>query len=114
MHIPDGFSNKTLRPIVAQLLGRDPNQYTSSQMSYDLSRLKKKGIIFKKPHSHKYTITPYGQRVAVCFTKLNERIFYPIFISINNVSIIETPLTYIFKKLEKMIYNIISSAKIGY
>ena len=33
---PTGFRHRDLRPVVAQLLGRDPATYTTGQMTYDL------------------------------------------------------------------------------
>jgi hypothetical protein len=42
VHTVTGFTNKSLRGRVAGLLGRD---YSSSQMSYDLWRLRLHGLI---------------------------------------------------------------------
>jgi len=39
------LANKTLRPRVAQFLNRDLESYTSAQMSYDLRRLRLKGLL---------------------------------------------------------------------
>ena len=38
-HLPGGFRNRDLRPLIAGLLGLDPTTYTSGRMSYDLRRL---------------------------------------------------------------------------
>src|SRR5712692_98983 len=66
LHAVTGFSNKSLRGHVAGLLGQ---QYTSSQMSYDLRRL---------PHSNTYVLTGEGIRVAVFYTKLQNRLLRPL------------------------------------
>lgn len=68
------LSNKTLRVRVAQLLGQD---YSSNQMSYDLRRLRIKGLLERIPKSHSYKLTELGAKVAAFFTKLYERVFQP-------------------------------------
>lgn len=46
-------------------------------MSYDLRRLRLKGLIARIPHSHLYTLTELGVKVVIFFTKLYERLFRP-------------------------------------
>ena len=43
--------------------------YATRQATYDLRRLKRKRLILKMLHSHRYQLTPLGRRVAVLFTK---------------------------------------------
>ena len=62
-----GFTNKSLRGLVAGLLGQD---YSISKMSYDLRRLRLHGLIQRLPHSNTYALTGEGIRVAVFYTKL--------------------------------------------
>jgi hypothetical protein len=76
-HLPDGFRNRDLRPLVASLLGRDLTSYSRSAMSYDLRRLRLKGLLERVPHTTRYTITPLGRRVALFFAKLYLRILRP-------------------------------------
>lgn len=76
-HIPGELTNKTLRQSVAELLGVPSEAYSSSQMSYDLRRLRLKGLIARIPHSQRYTLTELGVKVVVFFTKLYERLFRP-------------------------------------
>ena len=70
-----GFSNKSLRGHVAGLLGCE---YTRSQMNYDLRRLRLHGLIQRIPHRNLYTLTPDGIRVAVFYTKLQNRLLSPL------------------------------------
>jgi DNA-binding MarR family transcriptional regulator len=64
-----------LRGHVAALQGLDPAQsYTSSKMTYDLRRLRLRGLIQRLPHSHRYVVTPAGRRVALFFTKSYARV----------------------------------------
>lgn len=70
-----GFTNKSLRGLVAGHLGQD---YTQSQMSYDLRRLRLHGLIKRLPHSNTYILTNDGIRVAVFYTKLQNRLLRPL------------------------------------
>jgi hypothetical protein len=75
VHAVSGFTNASLRGLVAGLLGRD---YTSSQMSYDLRRLRLHGLIERVPHTHNYVTTDEGLRLALFFTKVHGRILRPL------------------------------------
>jgi predicted MarR family transcription regulator len=70
-----GFSNKTLRPLVAGLLDEP---YSQAQASYDLRRLKLKGLIVKLEHSNTYVLTGDGQRFAFSYTKIHNRLLRPL------------------------------------
>jgi predicted MarR family transcription regulator len=70
-----GFTNKSLRAHVAGLLGHD---YTQHQMSYDLRRLRLHGLIQRLPRSNTYALTDEGIRVAVFYTKLENRLLRPL------------------------------------
>jgi hypothetical protein len=73
-HLPGGFRNRDLRPQVEALLGRP---YTRTQMTYDLRRLRLKGVIHRIPKTHRYTATTYGLKVAFFYSKLYLRILRP-------------------------------------
>lgn len=73
-HILAGFRNRELVPRVSALLGE---AYTTRQATYDLRRLKRKGLIVKVPHKHRYRLTSLGRRVAVLFTKTYGRMLAP-------------------------------------
>jgi len=75
VHTVTGFTNRSLRAQVATLLGAP---YSMSQMSYDLRRLRLKGLITRLPHTNTYTLTPDGQRVAIFYTKLHNRLLRPL------------------------------------
>jgi hypothetical protein len=76
-HLIDGFHNRDLRGHVADLLGITSEQYTTSQMTYDLRRLRLKGLIFRPPKTHRYFLTPHGWKIARLFTRLEARVFRP-------------------------------------
>lgn len=75
VHAVAGFTNKSLRGLVAGLLGRD---YTTNQMTYDLRRLRLHGLIERVPKTNTYVLTPEGLRVAVFYTKLHGRLLRPL------------------------------------
>ena len=70
-----GFTNKSLRGLVAGHLGQD---YSQSKMSYDLRRLRVHGLIKRLPHKNTYVLTNEGIRVAVFYTKLQNRLLRPL------------------------------------
>jgi hypothetical protein len=70
-----GFTNRSLRAHVAGLLG---DTYTTSQMTYDLRRLRRKGLIRRLPRSNTYVLTADGTRVAVFYTKVYRRVLAPL------------------------------------
>jgi hypothetical protein len=87
--VPAGVTTKTLRPLVAALLNRA--DYHSAQMSYDLRRLRLKGLIERRAKSHSYALTPLGTPVAVFFTKLATRVFEPGVTALLPTSSLPTP-----------------------
>lgn len=76
-HLIQGFRNRDLRRHVADLWGVEPTAYASSQMSYDLRRLRLKGLIYRPPRAHRYFLTPHGWKVARLMTRLEARVFRP-------------------------------------
>jgi hypothetical protein len=70
-----GFTNRSLRAQVSGLLG---GAYTSAQMTYDLRRLRLKGLIRRIERTNRYVLTAEGIRVAVFYTKLHHRLLGPL------------------------------------
>jgi len=75
--LPEGFRNATLRQTMAQALGVDPAHFSPGQMSYDLRRLSRHGLIERIPQTFRYRLTAMGLRVAMFFTKVHARILRP-------------------------------------
>jgi hypothetical protein len=69
-----GFTNRSLRAQVSGLLG---GAYSSAQMTYDLRRLRLKGLIRRIERTNRYVLTPDGVRMAVFYTKLHNRLLGP-------------------------------------
>ena len=87
-HQINSFRHAELRKQMAGLLGVTLPDYTSGQMTYDLRRLRLKGLIWRVPHSHRYRVTSYGINaqssdglhwVALFLTRVNARLFRPGF-----------------------------------
>src|SRR5260370_9491582 len=74
-HAIAGFTNHSLRGLVAGLLGRD---YSRAQMTYDLRRLRLHGLIERIPHTNTYVLTPEGARVALFYTKTHGPLLRPL------------------------------------
>jgi hypothetical protein len=75
VHAVSGFTNKSLRSLVAGLLGAD---YSRNQMTYDLRRLRLHGLIERLPHANTYVTTPDGLRVGIFYTKVHEPVLAPL------------------------------------
>jgi predicted MarR family transcription regulator len=75
VHAVAGFDNRSLRALVAGLLG---TSYTSAQMTYDLRRLRLHRLIARFPRSNTYILTPEGVRVALFYTKVHDRLLTPL------------------------------------
>jgi hypothetical protein len=73
-HVLVGFDNKTLTELMGSLLDVP---YTSHHATYDLRRLRRKGMIERIEHTHRYRLTIRGRAVAVLFTKAYGRILGP-------------------------------------
>jgi hypothetical protein len=77
-HLIDGFHNRDLRNMVADLLNVTTEQYTASQVTYDLRRLRLKGLIFRPPRTNRYFVTPYWlEGGPALLPRLEARVFRP-------------------------------------
>jgi predicted MarR family transcription regulator len=52
--------------------------YTANQMNYDLARLRHNGLIERLPQTNTYVLTNEGQRVAIFYTKVHDRLLRPL------------------------------------
>jgi hypothetical protein len=73
-YLIQGFTNCQLVERAGALLQLP---YTARQATYDLRRLKRKGLIAKIAGTHRYQLTSLGRRVAVLFTKAYSRVLAP-------------------------------------
>jgi len=71
---PAGFTNKDLRPLIAQLRSLPPEEITVGQMTYDLRRLRHHGLIARIPHTHRYQVTDTGLSTARYLSAIHDRL----------------------------------------
>lgn len=62
---------------MAALGGLSAQEYGAGQMSYDLMRLQRKGLLFRAKGSQRYYATPYGCKLARLYARLEVRVFRP-------------------------------------
>ncbi len=75
--LPEGFRNQQLRPLLAQYLGVQLDQIRAGRMSYELRRLRLRGLIQRIPKSHRYTMTTLGLKTALLYTRSYARVLRP-------------------------------------
>ena len=62
--LPEGFANRGFRAHVGPLLGPQAGDYGPGRATYDLGRLRMRGLIERIPRTHRYRVTALGHRVA--------------------------------------------------
>jgi hypothetical protein len=110
LHLPQGLTNATLRKPVAALLGPQAT-YGASQMTYDLRRLCRKGVVERLGRSHRYRLTPLGQKAALFFSKLEARVFKPAAASFTAPDGVPRELTEAFAQVEQAVESLVSEAQ---
>src|SRR6204780_5408737 len=112
----EGFHNSQLRALVVDLPGVTSEQYTASQMTYDLRRLRLKGLLFRPPKTHRYFLTPHGWKIARLFSRLEARVFRPaVAMFTSNDAVLPFPLraslNRVDAQLDELIYQAFPQAK---
>ena len=109
----NGFRNAELRETVQALLNVSPDEYTASQMSYDLRRLRLKGLIARVEGSHRYVLTTYGRRVAYLMTKLHNRIFNVASAALHAPAVSPSRLAHAFQRLDAELEKLVAHATLA-
>ena len=74
-----GITNKSLRALMPGLLHDAPSHsYSMNRASYDLTRLRRNGLITRIPHSNRYQLTEDGLAFAIFYTKVHDRLLRPL------------------------------------
>jgi hypothetical protein len=71
------FSHADLRTMLAERFGAAPAEVTSARLSYQLAKLRGKGLLRKTVGHNRYTLTDPGYRAALYLTKLHQRLLSP-------------------------------------
>jgi hypothetical protein len=70
-----GITNKSLRALMTGLLGQP---YSMNRASYDLTRLRRNGLIERLPGRNLYRLTPDGLAFAIFYSKVHNRVLRPL------------------------------------
>jgi len=109
-----GFTNAQLVKRVGALL---ETSYSSRQATYDLRRLKRKGLIVKIVGKQLYQLTSLGRRVAVLSTKAYGRVLAPGLSALDprlpDEVAVRHPLTKAWRQLESVLDAFIKKELIG-
>ena len=76
--LPAGFRNRELREAVAPLRGMSLDDYNAGQMTYDLRRLRLRGLIERIPRSQRYRLTAEGMCIALAYHRTQARVLGPV------------------------------------
>ncbi|MYD87423.1 MAG: hypothetical protein F4018_05565 [Acidobacteria bacterium] len=76
--LPAGFRNRELREAVAPLRGMSLDDYNAGQMTYDLRRLRLRGLIERIPHTQRYRLTAEGLCIALAYHRTQARVLGPV------------------------------------
>ena len=71
-HILKGFRNRDIQTYVHRRFGLSPDDYTASQVRYDLLKLRAKGFVRKLDGTTRYVLTPKGMVQSTAIAKLKE------------------------------------------
>lgn len=78
---PNGFTISDLAPKVREILGLNPEKYTTRQAAYDLKKLRGKNWVHKIGNSRRYEVTPSGLRAMAALLVLREKVIKPVLAS---------------------------------
>ena len=112
MHRPSALTHRSIRPLVAELLGPD-STYGRGQVTYDLRRLRMKGIIQRLPNTNTYTVTTYGRSVTIFFTRLELRVFNVVFTAIDGAESVPSTLSHSIAEFNTQLDKVITNAHIA-
>jgi DNA-binding HxlR family transcriptional regulator len=99
---PEGFRNRQLRPLLAQLLGLPQSQISPGRMSYDLRRLRLHGLIERIPKTQRYRLTTFGLKTALFYSRVYQRLLRRGLSELHDARISDSStLAAIFAKFQK-------------
>jgi hypothetical protein len=86
------FRTKDLHDGVAHALGKTTDTYKKTQLRYDLSKLREKGLVMKVEGTQAYRLTPEGYRICLLFLKLHQHLAAPLISGIVAPSVADADL----------------------
>jgi hypothetical protein len=106
-----GFRAKEFRSLLAPLLGLDPAQLTPGRVSYDLRRLRLRGLIERIPRTSRYRVTRRGLAMAIFCSRIYARILRPGLSTVDPLRSPHAPLGRAVAQLHKTIDTFVNAAK---
>jgi hypothetical protein len=80
-------------------------------MTYDLRRVRLKGLIFRPPRPNRYFVTLYGWKTARLFSRLETRVFRPATARFSgNDAVLPFPLRVALNRVDTQMDELICSA----
>lgn len=73
----EGFRNRQLRPLLAQMLGLEESAIKAGRVSYELRRLRLRGLIERIEKTHRYRLTAMGLRTVIFYQRTYARVIRP-------------------------------------
>ena len=83
-HIPEGLTASALRESMPKLLDLSAAEFKPGQVTYQLRRLRLRGLIERVPHRNLYEITEAGYRAALFYVLSMSRVIRPLSEELNN------------------------------
>jgi hypothetical protein len=112
-HLAAGLRNRDFRSRVAALLGLSLEQYSRGRATYDLRRLRLKGLIRRVPWTNRYEVTPLGRRVAYFHTTLYARILRPAWAAMTSTDDrLPRPLRAALRQVDEEVEKLCNSANL--
>ncbi len=109
--LPNGFSNSDLRERLEPLRGRST---TPGAVTYDLRRLRLRGLIQRIPRTHRYHVTQRGLRYALFLTRTYDRLLRPgLAVVLPDRAIAHSKLRDSFRHLEAAMTSWTQQAKLA-
>jgi hypothetical protein len=109
--LPNGFSNHDLRVRLEPLRGRST---TPGAVTYDLRRLRLRGLIQRIPRTHRYEVTEQGLRQALFLTRSYDRLLRPGLAAVlPDHAVTASPLRASFRQLEAAMTSWAEQAKLA-
>ena len=87
----DGFTSKEVVNKYLQISGISQQDYKPRQASYDLRKLKAKGLLKMEKNSRKYRITAKGVAIIAATIVIREKMFEPILEGVKKKKMAEAP-----------------------
>ena len=111
---PQGFRNRQLRPLLAQLLGIPQSQITPGRMSYDLRRLRLHGLLERIPKTQRYRLTTFGLKTALFYSRTYQRLLRPGLSELHDQRLLNTsPMASAFCKFKNTLDDYITEKMVA-